>query len=190
MARIHPVAGRGAPVLLRLLNWGARRMVGQELAPLQVVAHNPQFLLPSLLMSRFARARTELDPGIRALAMQLVAEINDCAWCIDFGRAEGERGGIDAAKLLAVTNHAADPRFTPAERAALAFAAAATAVGARVPDPVFAEARRHFSERAIVELTVAVAAENFYNRTNVPLEIEAQGFCTVPAMRRLAGKAA
>ena len=29
-------------------------------------------------------------------------------------------------------------------------------------------------------LTVAVATENFYNRLNAPLEIESQGFCSIP----------
>lgn len=190
MPRITPVAGPHSPMVLRLLNWGARRAIGNEMTPLKTIAHNPRFLLPYLGTIRFVRARTELDSTIRALATQRVAEINDCAWCIDFGRAEGRRGGIDAGKLLAVADFATDPRFTPAERAALAFTEAATAVGARVPEPVFAEARRHFSERAIVELTVAVAIENFYNRINAPLAIGAQGFCAVPAMRRLDSQAA
>jgi alkylhydroperoxidase family enzyme len=41
--------------------------------------------------------------------------------------------------------------------------------------------RQHFSEREIVELTAAIAAENFSNRFNVPLGIESQGFCAIPA---------
>ena len=55
-----------------------------------------------------------------------------------------------------------------------------TQVGARVADPTFAALRRHFSDREIVELTAAIAAENFYNRINAALEVEAQGFCALP----------
>jgi alkylhydroperoxidase family enzyme len=49
-----------------------------------------------------------------------------------------------------------------------------------VSDETFAELKKHLSEREILELTVAVATENFYNRLNAPLEIESQGFCAVP----------
>ncbi len=70
--------------------------------------------------------------------------------------------------------------FSPAEQAALAYATDVTAVGARVADATFASLRRHFSEREILELTVAIAAENMFNRLNAPLEIESQGFCACP----------
>lgn len=160
------------------------------MAPLQVMAHNPRFLLPYLATLGPVRGWTELDPAVRALAMQLVAEINGCAWCLDFGRAEAEKGGVPAAKLLAVADHATDPRFLPDERAALAYASAVTEVGARVPADLFAELRRHFSDRGIVELTVAVATENLYNRINAPLGIEAQGFCAAPPFRAVVGGAA
>ncbi len=183
MARIEPVQGRNAPLLLRLLNWGARRTVGQEALPFKIVAHNPRFLLPYVGMSRFVRGKTELSPAVRGLATQLVAELNGCSWCIDFGRHEGTRGSIPAEKLLTVTEYATSPLLGPSERAALAYAEAVTEVGARVSDEVFGELRRHFSEREIVELTLAVATENFYNRLNAPLEVESQGFCALPARR-------
>lgn len=190
MARISPIEGRRSPLLLRLLNRGMRRAVGQELTPLKMIAHNPGFLLPFLGVSRFVRAKTELAPEVRMLATQLVAELNSCAWCIDAGQYAGGQSGVAVEKLLAVSEYAVDPRFAPAERAALAYAEAATQVGACVSDEVFGELRRHFSERAIVELTMAVAAENFYNRINAPLGVEAQGFCAVPALRPLTAKAA
>ena len=49
-----------------------------------------------------------------------------------------------------------------------------------VSDETFAELRRHFDERQIVELTFATAIESFYNRINAPLEVEADGFCAIP----------
>lgn len=47
-------------------------------------------------------------------------------------------------------------------------------------DETFAALRGYFSDRQIVELTFAVAIENFFNRINAPLGIEAEGFCAVP----------
>ena len=180
MARITPLEGRTTPLVLRLLNLASRRLYGQDMAPAKVLAHNQRFLLASLGMSLFAQGKTRLDPAIRLLAMHLVAEINGCSWCLDFGAAVAQRRRIDAAKLRAVGEYATSPLFTPAERAALAYTAEATQVGARVAETTFAALRTHFSEREVVELTAAVAAENFYNRFNAPLEIEAQGFCALP----------
>lgn len=180
MARITPLEGRSAPLLLRLFNLASRRFYGQDMTPAKVLAHNPRFLLASLGMSFFAEGKTRLDPATRLLAMHLVAEMNGCSWCLDFGAAMAQRRRIDAAKLHVVGDYATSPLFSPAERAALAYAAEVTQVGARVADTTFGALRAHFSEREIVELTVAVAAENFYNRCNAPLEVEAQGFCALP----------
>jgi len=52
-----------------------------------------------------------------------------------------------------------------------------TITGQKVTDESFAEARRHFSEAQIVELTAAVALENFRSKFNVALGVESQGFC-------------
>jgi len=52
-----------------------------------------------------------------------------------------------------------------------------TITGQKVTDEVFAEARRHFSEAQMVELTAAAALENFRSKFNVALGIESQGFC-------------
>ena len=69
--------------------------------------------------------------------------------------------------------------YSASERAALAYAEAMTITGQKVTDELFAEVRRHFSEAQVVELTAAVALENFRSKFNVALGIEAQGFCIV-----------
>ena len=40
--------------------------------------------------------------------------------------------------------------------------------------------KKHFSDSQIVEMTAAIAMENFRSKFNPPLGIEAQGFCMVP----------
>ena len=69
------------------------------------------------------------------------------------------------------------------ERAALEYAERITTTGQKVDDALFAELRNHFSEGQIVELTAAIAMENFRSKFNPPLGIEAQGFCMVPPKR-------
>ncbi len=183
MQRVHLVEGREAPLLLRLLNRVSRHLLGQEAVPLKILAHNPRFLLPYLALSRLVQGKTRLAPEIRILVMHHVAQINSCAWCLDFGQFQASRLQVPPAKLGGVGDPTAIALFSPAEQAALAYATEVTAVGARVADDTFATLRRHFSEREIVELTVAIAAENMFNRLNAPLEIESQGFCALPAHR-------
>jgi len=79
-----------------------------------------------------------------------------------------------------VVSFATSRHYSAPERAALAFAEAMTITGQKVTDELFAEARRHFSEAQVVELTAAVALENFRSKFNVALGIEGQGFCIVP----------
>jgi alkylhydroperoxidase family enzyme len=52
-----------------------------------------------------------------------------------------------------------------------------TITGERVGDELWARLRRHFSDGQMVELTAAVALENFRSKFNVPLGVESQGFC-------------
>ena len=70
--------------------------------------------------------------------------------------------------------------FSPLERDALDYAEKITITGEKVTDDLFARLRSHFSEAQIVELTAAVALENFRSKFNPPLGIEAQGFCVLP----------
>jgi alkylhydroperoxidase family enzyme len=48
-----------------------------------------------------------------------------------------------------------------------------------VSDDLFGRLRGFFDEAQVVELTAAVALENFRSKLNVPLGIEAQGFCVI-----------
>mgnify|MGYP003545059405 CR=1 FL=1 len=67
--------------------------------------------------------------------------------------------------------------FSPLERDALDYAEKMTLTGEKVTDELHARLRAHFTEAQIVELTAAVALENFRSKFNPALGIEAQGFC-------------
>jgi AhpD family alkylhydroperoxidase len=137
-------------------------------------------LVPYTQMAAFSQGRADIAPPVRLLAMHLAADINGCGWCRDYGAHLALAAGVAPEKLARIRSFADDPAFTPAERAALAYAEQMTQVGGRVDDEAFAELRRHFSERQVVELTLAVAAENFFNRMNAALGVEEQGFCAIP----------
>ena len=83
-------------------------------------------------------------------------------------------------KLGEVLDWRTSQLFSPMERVALEYAERITMTGQKVDEALFAELKKHFSEGQIVELTAAIAMENFRSKFNPPLGIEAQGFCVVP----------
>ena len=85
--------------------------------------------------------------------------------------------GADEEKIREVPTWRESARFSDLERAALEYAEAMTITGQRVSDELFARLRALLDEAQIVELTAAVALENFRSKFNVPLGVEAQGFC-------------
>lgn len=90
---------------------------------------------------------------------------------------EGDGG---EARLAAVATWRESPLFSAAERVALEYAERMTAAGQKVDDAFFARLRQHYTEAQIVELTAAIALENFRSRFNPALGVEAQGFCMIP----------
>jgi alkylhydroperoxidase family enzyme len=89
------------------------------------------------------------------------------------------QAGATLDKVQAVPSAATSELFDETERAALAYAEAMTITGQRVDDELFTRVRKCFAEPQVVELTAAVALENFRSKFNVALGIEAQGFCLV-----------
>jgi alkylhydroperoxidase family enzyme len=93
---------------------------------------------------------------------------------------ENEGGAEKLGEVLAWRD---SKLFSPMERVALEYAERITTTGQKVDDALFAELKKHFTEAEIVELTAAIAMENFRSKFNPPLGIEAQGFCMVPPKR-------
>jgi alkylhydroperoxidase family enzyme len=85
--------------------------------------------------------------------------------------------GADDEKIRQVPTWRESRLFTDLERAALEYAERMTITGEKVTDELWARLRACLTEAQIVELTAAVALENFRSKFNVPLGVEAQGFC-------------
>ena len=70
--------------------------------------------------------------------------------------------------------------FGDLERVALEYAERMTYTGQKVDDALFGRLKAHFSEPQIVELTAAIALENFRSKFNPALGVASQGFCVLP----------
>ena len=87
---------------------------------------------------------------------------------------------VGLEKLAEVTAWRDSRLFSEAERLALEYAERITYTDRKVDDALVDDLKKHYSEAQIVELTAAIAMENFRSKFNPALGIEAQGFCMVP----------
>ncbi len=107
--------------------------------------------------------------GLEADLLELVklraSQINGCAYCIDMHAKDARTHGESEQRLYGVSAWHEAPFYSERERAALAWTEAVTRVGeTHVPDEVYAEVRKHFSEKELVDLTFAIIAINSWNR--------------------------
>jgi alkylhydroperoxidase family enzyme len=99
---------------------------------------------------------------------------------VDINSAGGRDAGITDAQLEDLANFENSANFDGLEKAVLRYAEGMTRTPAEVSDEVFEDIRERFSNEQIVELTSAVALENFRARFNCALKIESDGLCTLP----------
>ncbi|MFC3908043.1 carboxymuconolactone decarboxylase family protein [Legionella dresdenensis] len=112
--------------------------------------------------------RCSLDKKLLELIKLRVSQINGCVFCVDMHCADALKAGESQRRLNAVAVWQEAPFFTEPERAALAWAEAVTLLSeTHVPDDVYEEVLKHFSEKEAVDLTMAVIAINGWNRLAV-----------------------
>lgn len=82
------------------------------------------------------------------------------------------RLGVEQEMLDELPDFARNPKFTDAERAAIAAAVAITREPRALPDPVWADLRKHYDDGEIVEILCAIGLFNYFNRLNNALQTE------------------
>ena len=107
-----------------------------------------------------------LDPVLVDLVYLRVSQINGCAYCLDMHTRDLIKKGVGIDKLALIQAwREAGKLFSEQERAALAWAETVTRVAQTdVPDEDFRAASAVFSEKELVDLTLAIGLMNAYNR--------------------------
>jgi AhpD family alkylhydroperoxidase len=115
-----------------------------------------------------------LETSLLELVRLRASQINGCAYCVDMHTKDARAQGEQEQRLYGLVAWEETPFFSERERAALAWTEAVTEVGGgHVPDFVYEQARRHFNEKELIDLTFAVVAINGWNRLAI-------SFRTVP----------
>ena len=141
---------------------------------MQARIRNPAAIVPGAMQAIQALIGSAQKSGAPPEVLHLVhlrtSQINGCSACVDGGVKHAKQAGESDERLFAVAAWSEAPYFSDAERAALALAEVMTRLDDRtdpVPDQVWAEAARHFDERALSGLVLWIATTNFFNRVNV-----------------------
>ena len=96
---------------------------------------------------------------------------------MDINAAVGGKVGLSREEIEAALGTKEFAGLSERERIALEYADRVSATPVDVPDEFFANLRRLFSEREIVELTAHIAHENYNAKSNRPLRVDANNFC-------------
>jgi len=109
--------------------------------------------------------QTSLEPPLLELVRTRASQINHCAYCLDMHTKDARAAGESEQRLYSLSAWRESPFYTERERAALSWTEAVTRISDRsVPDELYQEARRNFTEYELAVLTMAIVAINGWNR--------------------------
>jgi AhpD family alkylhydroperoxidase len=109
-----------------------------------------------------------IDPILYELIKMRASQINGCAVCLDMHIEEALRIGERQQRINLLSAWRETSLFSERERAVLALTEAVTLISEQqVPDAVFDDVRRFFSEDEIGDLTMAIVVINAWNRMNI-----------------------
>ena len=121
-----------------------------------------------------------LEPALIELVKMRASQINGCAFCLDMHSHDARQRGETEQRLYVLDAWREVPFYSPRERAALAWTEALTRIAeTHAPDEDYAELRRNFSEREMVDLTTLIGLINLWNRLAI-------GFRNQPPVRKAA----
>jgi AhpD family alkylhydroperoxidase len=126
--------------------------------------------LKALLSLEKYLAECGLDKKVIELLKMRASQINGCAFCIDMHSKDARAAGETEQRLYELDAWRETPFYTDRERAALEWTESLTLVSqTHVPDAVYDEVKKHFTDKEIVDLTLAVSAINAWNRIAIAM---------------------
>ena len=182
-----PPARPSGPVA-RIAYAVSRRRYGHVLGPVAMAAHNPGVLAGYVSFELALERANRLDRRLEELAGMRSAQLTGCPFCIDFGQALVMELGITPQQVAELDRWRDSTAFSEDEQLVIEYAEAMANTPVQVSDELFDRLRARFDEAAIVELTAAIAMENYRGRFNHALGLGSEGFCSPMTNGRPAGE--
>jgi AhpD family alkylhydroperoxidase len=124
----------------------------------------PEALRAMLDLEKYV-ANSGLDHKLIHLMKMRASQINGCAYCIDMHSKDARAIEETEQRLYGLDAWRETPFYSERERAGLAWTEAITNVAqTHVPDDVYDEVRKQFSEKEIIDLTIVASVINMWNR--------------------------
>lgn len=115
-----------------------------------------------------------LEESLLHMVKLRASQVNGCAYCIDMHWKDLRTIGESEQRLYGLDAWEESPYYSDRERAAFAWTEAVTNIrDGHVRDEVYEQVRKHFSEKELADLTLAVAAINAWNRLAISARTEA-----------------
>jgi AhpD family alkylhydroperoxidase len=116
-------------------------------------------------LEHYINQSSGLEPSLRELVRTRASQLNGCAYCLDMHTKDARAAGETEQRLYSLDAWRETPFYTDRERAALEWTEAITLIAdGHAPDELFVRVRQFFSEEELVNLTLAIASINSWNR--------------------------
>ena len=113
-----------------------------------------------------------IEPMLIHLVKLRASQLNGCAYCLDMHWKDLRAGGESEQRLYSLDAWRECPYYSARERAALAWTEAVTLIAdGQAPDAVYDEVRAHFDDKALADLTLAIATINAWNRLAIAARV-------------------
>jgi AhpD family alkylhydroperoxidase len=172
MARVEPKHN----LMVRLADWYTRHQYGREMALTGVMARSTPNMLAWGMLEWWHERGHSVDEKLKALAATKAATRIGCEFCIDIGSHLGREAGVTEEQLRDFHTYRESGAFSPVEKLVMEYAEEMSKTHVEISDELFARLREHFEDQQLVELTAAIAIENFRARLNNALDIPPAGF--------------
>ena len=124
--------------------------------------------------------RCGLEGSLLELVKIRASQINGCAFCLDMHMRDALKEGETMQRIFLLDAWAEAPLYSERERAALLWTETLTKVSeTHAPDDVYEQVKAQFSDKELIDLTLAICTINTWNRLNV-------GFRTPPRAEKKA----
>jgi AhpD family alkylhydroperoxidase len=109
-----------------------------------------------------------LEESLLHLIRLRASQINGCAFCLDMHWKDLRAIGESEQRMYSLDAWEEAPYYSDRERAALAWTEEVTKVSeTHVRDEVYAEVKKHFSEKELADLTLTIGMINLWNRMSI-----------------------
>jgi alkylhydroperoxidase family enzyme len=178
VARVTMIEPDDADAETRRVYDGVLRQWGRISNFSKVLAHQPAALEGWMLPNEMIRLiNVKADPDyvkIQQLVIIKTSALNQSAYCMSHNVPLGKKIGLTTEQIAAAQgdDYMASPHLDARQKAAVRWADVVTRMTARDDEAAFAEMKKHFSERQIVELTVFCGMWNYSNRLCEALHVD------------------